>query len=66
MENGYGNTRNKASKSETYFCPCDKEKNYILQFTLKEPWLFPRHEEHYGEADCNLYGLLFIYFGWLN
>ena len=43
-----------------------KKKNYILQFTLKEPWLFPRHEKHYSEADCNLYGWLFVRFGWFN
>ena len=43
-----------------------KKRVYILQFTLKEPWLLPRHEEHYSEADCNLYGWLFVYFGWLN
>lgn len=43
-----------------------KRRSYILQFSFKKPWLIPRHEEHYSEADCNLYGWLFIYFGYYN
>lgn len=43
-----------------------KKRIYVLQFTLKQPWLLPRHEKHYSEADCNLYGWLFVYFGWFN
>lgn len=43
-----------------------KKRVYVLQFTLKQPWLLPRHEKHYSEADCNLYGWLFVYFGWFN
>lgn len=43
-----------------------KKRVYVLQFTLKRPWLLPRHEKHYSEADCNLYGWLFVYFGWFN
>ena len=43
-----------------------KRRIYVLQFTLKEPWLLPRHEKHYSSADCNLYDWLFIYFGYFN
>ncbi len=43
-----------------------KKRVYVLQFTQKQPWMLPRHEKHYSEADCNLYGWLFVYFGWFN
>lgn len=44
-----------------------KKRFYVLQFSLKEPWLLPRHERHYGRTiDMNLYGWLFVYFGWFN
>ena len=43
-----------------------KKRAYIIQFSLKDPWLIPRHEEHHGEADANLWGWLFFYFGWYN
>ena len=34
-----------------------------LQFSLKDPWLFPKYEPHFGTADIPLYGWLFFYFG---
>ena len=43
-----------------------KKKAYIIQFSLKDPWLLPRHDPHHSEADANLYGWLFFYFGWYN
>lgn len=37
---------------------------YLLQFSLKEPWLFPKCDKHFGEnRDIVLYGWLFLYFG---
>jgi len=40
-----------------------KKRIYVLQFTLKNPWILPRHEKHYGQnIDMNLYGWLFGYF----
>lgn len=43
-----------------------KKRIYVLQLSLKEPWLIPKHDRHYGESNCNLYGWLFVYFGWFN
>lgn len=45
-----------------------KKHIYVLQFSLKQPWLLPKHDKHYGgkDVDCNLYGWLFVYFGWFN
>lgn len=42
-----------------------KRKIYFIQFSLKEPWLLPKHESHYRKDvfDCNMYGWLFFYFG---
>lgn len=38
---------------------------YLLQFTLKEPWLLPKCDKHYGgDSDIVLYGWLFVYFGY--
>lgn len=38
---------------------------YLLQFTLKEPWLVPRCDRNYGEnKDIVLFGWLFVYFGY--
>lgn len=56
----------KIIREGTTFGFMTKKRIYVLQFTLKEPWLLPRHEKHYSKADCNLYGWLFIYFGWCN
>lgn len=41
------------------------KKIYFIQFSLKEPWLFPKREKHYkpNELDANIYGWLFFYFG---
>lgn len=50
----------------TTFLFMTKRRDYILQFTLKDLWLLPRHEKHYSSSDCNLYGWLFIYFGYYN
>lgn len=33
-----------------------------IQFSLKEPWLIPHREEHYGDIDIPLSGWLFFYF----
>lgn len=43
-----------------------KKRIYVLQLSLKEPWLIPKHDRHYGESNCNLYGWLFVCFGWFN
>lgn len=38
---------------------------YLLQFSLKEPWLLPKCDKHYGEnKNIVLYGWLFVYFGY--
>ena len=50
----------------TTFLFMTKRRDYILHFSLKDPWLIPRHEKHYSSSDCNLYGWLFIYFGYYN
>lgn len=36
-----------------------------VQFSLKDPWLIPHHEEHFGgeNVDIPLSGWLFFYFG---
>ena len=42
-----------------------KRRLYILQFTLKEPWLIPKRDKHYGEnKNIVLYGWLFVHFGY--
>lgn len=44
-----------------------KKRAYIIQFSLKDPWLLPHHDPHFGKkADANLWGWLFFYFGWYN
>lgn len=41
------------------------KRMYLLQFSLKEPWLLPKCDRHYGgDLDIVLYGWLFIYFGY--
>jgi len=38
---------------------------YLFQFSLKEPWLTPKCDRHYGHnKDIVLYGWLFCYFGY--
>lgn len=38
---------------------------YLLQFSLKEPWLLPKCDRHYWEdKNIVLYGWMFIYFGY--
>lgn len=38
-------------------------KLYLLQFTLKNTWLIPKCDKHYGEnKNIVLYGWLFVYF----
>lgn len=40
-------------------------KMYLLQFSLKEPWLLPKCDRHYGwNSNIVLYGWLFVYFGY--
>lgn len=34
-----------------------------IQFSLKDPWLLPHYEKHYGKVDIPLAGWLFFYFG---
>lgn len=42
-----------------------KRRLYILQFTLKEPWLIPKRDKRYGEnKNIVLYGWLFVHFGY--
>ena len=42
-----------------------KKRIYLLQFSLKDVWLFPRCDKHYGEnKNIVLYGWLFVYFGY--
>lgn len=42
-----------------------KQKIYFIQFSLKEPWILPKHEPHYKKDtwNWNMYGWLFFYFG---
>ncbi|RHV07245.1 hypothetical protein DXB97_04440 [Firmicutes bacterium OM07-11] len=56
----------KLKRIKTTFSLVTRKRQYVLQFTLKEPWLLPKHDKHYGISDCNLYGWLFVYFGWFN
>lgn len=42
-----------------------KKRIYLLQFSLKDPWLIPKCDKHYGEnKNIVLYGWLFVYFGY--
>ena len=42
-----------------------KRRLYLLQFSMTEPWLAPKRDEHYGRnKNIVLYGWLFIYFGY--
>lgn len=42
-----------------------KKRIYLLQFSLKDPWLVPKCDKHYGEnKNIVLYGWLFVYFGY--
>lgn len=34
-----------------------------IQFSLQEPWLFPKYDPHFSNLDIPLYGWLFFYFG---
>lgn len=34
-----------------------------FQFSLKDPWLLPKYDPHFGKTDTPLYGWLFFYFG---
>lgn len=38
-------------------------EDYILQFSLKKPWLLPKVERNYENLGHDLYGWLFVYFG---
>lgn len=38
-------------------------RSSYIQFSLKDPWLIPHHEDHYGKIDIPLSGWLFFYFG---
>lgn len=41
------------------------KRMYLLQFSLKDPWLLPKCDKHYGgDLDIVLYGWLFVYFGY--
>lgn len=57
----------KLLRSKTTFGLLNKKSGrmYLLQFSLKDPWLFPKVDKHYGKnIDIVLYGWLFIYFGY--
>ena len=56
----------KIIKEKGTFCFVTKKRDYILQFTTKEPWLLPKHDSQYLNGKCNLYGWLFMYIGWYN
>lgn len=34
-----------------------------FQFSLKDPWWYPKYDKHFGKGDYPLYGWLFFYFG---
>lgn len=34
----------------------------MLQFTFKDPWLFPKCDNHFGRSNLRLYGWIFFYF----
>lgn len=52
------------SKSTFGLLSFETGRLYLLQFTLKEPWLVPRCDRNYGEnKDIVLFGWLFVYFG---
>lgn len=34
-----------------------------FQFSLKDPWWLPKHEQEFGKSKIPLYGWLFFYFG---
>lgn len=52
-------------KSTFGLVSCKTGRMYLLQFSLKEPWLFPKRDKHFGEnRDIVLYGWLFLYFGY--
>ena len=41
----------------------DVSRNFLIQFSLKDPWILPKHDPKYLNGDCDLYGWLFFYFG---
>lgn len=43
----------------------NEARSLYIQFSLKDPWLIPHYEEHFGNIDIPLYGWLFFYFGLL-
>lgn len=43
-----------------------KKRTYVIQFSLKDPWLCPHKDKHFLYDTYTLYGWLFFYFGWLN
>ena len=52
-------------KSTFGFMDLKTKRMYLLQFTLKNPWLLPKRDKHYGEdKNIVLYGWLFIYLGY--
>lgn len=44
------------------YIPNKKDMPFV-QFSLKEPWLIPRHEDN---CIRSIYGWLFFYFGYLH
>lgn len=53
------------SKSTFGLLSLKKRRLYLLQFTLKEPWLIPKCDRNYGEGkNIVLWGWLFVYFGY--
>lgn len=56
----------KIARKRTTFGFITKKRVYVLQISLKDPWILPKHIEHFSKADVNLYGWLFVYFGYYN
>lgn len=41
----------------------DASRNFLIQFSLKDPWILPKHDSKFLDGGCDLYGWLFFYFG---
>lgn len=41
----------------------DVSRNFLIQFSLKNPWFLPKHDPKHLNGVYDLYGLLFFYFG---
>lgn len=56
----------KIKRLKTTFMFTTNKNKYFLQFSLKDPWIFPKKDSKFLNGKITLYGWLFIYFGYSN